>query len=126
MQPSASTTSSSETVVRILVLGGNGMMGSDFVYRVRNTLEKKHAGTHRFEITTLNRGNHYWDSEDRVDNILDKKIICGRKELKHCGQEVFGSSGKVFDFVVDTHPAPPLLVFPLSQLRLEAEAAWRL
>jgi nucleoside-diphosphate-sugar epimerase len=101
MQPSASTTSSSETVVRILVLGGNGMMGSDFVYRVRNTLEKKHAGTHRFEITTLNRGNHYWDSEDRVENILDKKIICGRKELKHCGQEVFGSSGKVFDFVVD-------------------------
>ena len=40
MRPSASTTSSSETVVRILVLGGNGMMGSDFVYRVRNTLKK--------------------------------------------------------------------------------------
>ena len=79
-QPSASTTSSSETVVRILVLGGNGMMGSDFVCRVRDTLEKKHAGTYRFEITTFNRGNHYWDSEDRVDNILDKKIICGRKK----------------------------------------------
>ena len=100
-QPSASTTSSSETVVRILVLGGNGMMGSDFVCRVRDTLEKKHAGTYRFEITTFNRGNHYWDSEDRVDNILDKKIICGRKKLKRCGQKVFGSGSKVFDFVVD-------------------------
>ena len=30
-----------------------------------------------------------------------KKSSAAGKKLKHCGQKVFGSGGKVFDFVVD-------------------------
>ena len=80
--------------IKCLVLGGNGMMGSDFIYHMKTIVQQKYKDKYQFNITTLNRGNHYWDSQERVDPFIVDKIICDRKKIKKYGEKIFKQKAK--------------------------------
>lgn len=90
-----------KTAINVLVLGGNGMMGSDFIYLIKTNLQHKYGDKYQFNITTLNRGNHYWDSEERVDPLIVDKITCDRKKIKKYGPKIFLNSRHTYDYVID-------------------------
>ena len=87
--------------IKCLVLGGNGMMGSDFIYHMKTIVQQKYKDKYQFKITTLNRGNHYWDSQERVDPFIVDKIICDRKKIKKYGEKIFVNNRKSYDYVID-------------------------
>ena len=59
---------------KILVLGGDGMLGSETVARLK---------LRGHDITVLHRGNWYWDSSLRIKPWVNF-IQCDRDHLKEC------------------------------------------
>ena len=69
------TTSKSFTKKEILILGGNGFIGSAGTVAL---LDNGH------NITLLNRGNAYYDSDTRIKPHVSRHILCDReKSLNH-------------------------------------------
>ena len=83
---------------RVLVLGGNGFLGSETVEVLMDA---------DYEITTLNRGNKYFDSVKRIDDFVKQRIICDRDTLirKTCPELL--RSGK-YDAVIDFSSYSPM------------------
>ena len=92
------TWGSNEVGKRILVLGGNGFLGHETVELLMD------AG---YEITTLNRGNKYFDIDKRIDDFVKKKFICDRDTLIRKTCPDFMKSGK-YDAVVDFSSYTPM------------------
>ena len=66
---------------RILVLGGNGMLGSEYVHRL---VESATGDDDDVEITLLNRGNWYWDSATRIAPRANRILTCDRNRIRRC------------------------------------------
>ena len=81
--------------LQVLILGGNGMMGSSFV-----SLLVSFFGPSNVNITLLNRGRKYWDSEVRVTPFVNHHITCDRKKVKRAGATLF-KERNVFDYCID-------------------------
>lgn len=76
---------------RVLVFGGNGFIGSEVV---SNIIERD-----QYDITTVNRGNWYFDSKERIMPYV-KNIICDRdKAFKLECPELLKSGA--YDIVID-------------------------
>ena len=76
---------------KILVFGGNGFIGSETVRRLLNRGD---------EITIVNRGNWYFDSEERIKPFVKAHFRCDRdKSLKLDCEELFTSGD--YDAVID-------------------------
>lgn len=76
---------------KILVFGGNGFIGSE---AVRRLLDKGD------EITIVNRGNWYFDSEERIKPFVKEHFICDRdKRMKTECKEILTSG--YYDAVID-------------------------
>jgi len=58
----------------VLVFGGNGLLGSSSVERL---VDRGH------EVTIVNRGNWYWDSDTRVVPRVRQAISCDRSNGVH-------------------------------------------
>lgn len=76
---------------KILVFGGNGFIGSE---TVRRLLDKGD------EITIVNRGNWYFDSEERIKPFVSEHFKCNRDQLLEIECEELLSSG-YYDAVID-------------------------
>lgn len=76
---------------KILVFGGNGFIGSE---TVRRLLDKED------EITIVNRGNWYFDSEERVKPFVSAHFRCDRDKLLKIECEELTTSG-YYDAVID-------------------------
>ena len=76
---------------RILVFGGNGFIGSE---TVRRLLDKGD------EITIVNRGNWYFDSEERIKPFVSEHFRCNRDKLLEIECEELLTSG-YYDAVID-------------------------
>ena len=59
---------------RVLVFGGNGLLGSSSVERL---VERGH------EVTIVSRGNWYWDSDTRIVPRVHRAISCDRSSGVH-------------------------------------------
>ena len=83
----------SELRRQILVLGGNGFMGSSTVSRLIDLKD---------EIYIVNRGNWYWDSGSRIVPHV-KHIYCDRHEriADKCYEFMEFIKDRTFDFVID-------------------------
>ena len=92
------TSGSGEAGKRILVLGGNGFLGSETVELLLDA---------DYEITVLNRGNKYFDSEKRIKDFVKETITCDRDTLirKTCPDLM--RSGK-YDAVIDFSSYTPM------------------
>jgi len=64
---------------RVLVFGGNGLLGSSAVDRL---LERGH------EVWAVSRGNFYWDSVTRIAPRLRGAIACDRNHGVHACAEL--------------------------------------
>lgn len=71
----AHATSTPNSTHQILILGGNGFMGSSLVAKLLSNA--------RYNVTTLNRGRYYFDSKTRVDPHV-KRIVCDRSDIYNC------------------------------------------
>ena len=91
---------SSEAGKRILVLGGNGFLGSETVELLINA---------DYEITTLNRGNKYFDSDKRINEFVKERIICDRDTLIRKTCPDLKRSGK-YDAVIDFSSYSPMQI----------------
>ena len=89
---------SSQAGKRILVLGGNGFLGSETVELLINA---------DYEITTLNRGNKYFDSDKRINEFVKERIICDRDTLIRKTCPDLKRSGK-YDAVIDFSSYSPM------------------
>ena len=89
--PSGEITCDKENSKRILVLGGNGFLGSE---TVENLFDKG------YEVTLLNRGNYYFDSKSRILPFVKRHIKCDRDTLirKTC-KDLFLSER--YDTIID-------------------------
>ena len=76
---------------RILVFGGNGFIGSETVRRLIDRGD---------EITMVNRGNWYFDSEERIKPFVSAHFICNRDKLLEIECEELLTSGS-YDAVID-------------------------
>lgn len=76
---------------RILVFGGNGFIGSETVRRLIDSGD---------EITMVNRGNWYFDSEERIKPFVSAHFICNRDKLLEIECEELLTSGS-YDAVID-------------------------
>jgi hypothetical protein len=74
----------------ILILGGNGFLGSSLVAKL--------LSIERYNVTVLNRGRYYFDSRSRVDPHV-QRIICDRSDVYNCTELV--NSTQYYDAVVD-------------------------
>ena len=76
---------------KILVFGGNGFIGSE---AVRRLLDKGD------EITIVNRGNWYFDSDQRIKPFVKEHFICDRDmRMKTECKEILTSG--YYDAVID-------------------------
>ena len=82
--------------IKILVLGGNGMMGSAFI-------EALGAQRREVYVVAANRGRSYWDVASRREMQPDEHWIVNRKRLLRDAmrRREHGSWHESFDFVVD-------------------------
>lgn len=76
---------------KILVFGGNGFIGSE---TVRRLLDKGD------EITIVNRGNWYFDSDERIKPFVKAHFRCDRDKLLKIDCEELLTSGN-YDAVID-------------------------
>lgn len=83
---------------RVLVLGGNGFLGAETV---------EHLADADYEITILNRGNKYFDSETRLEYSVKQRISCDRDTLIRRTCPDLLKSGK-YDAVIDFSSYAPL------------------
>ena len=83
---------------RVLVLGGNGFLGSE---TVENLMDND------YEVTILNRGNKYFDSDKRIDAYVKHGIICDRDTLIRKTCPTVAKSGK-YDAVIDFSSYTPM------------------
>lgn len=92
------TQGATETGKRVLILGGNGFLGAETVEQLVNA---------DYEITILNRGNKYYDSDKRINDFVKQQIICDRDTLirKTCPDLL--KSGK-YDAVIDFSSYTPM------------------
>ncbi|XP_062502072.1 uncharacterized protein LOC134179187 [Corticium candelabrum] len=79
-------------VTNVLVLGGNGFIGSETVHQLLESEGDK------VRLTLLNRGNSYWDSSSRITPRINP-IYCSRNSITQCDELI--SSKKFYDFVLD-------------------------
>lgn len=73
------------------------MLGSEFVSRLVSSAERDGRAV---SITTLNRGNSYWDSAERVSCRVASEITCSRNRCRRV-RRLLGSGDSTFDHVVD-------------------------
>jgi len=69
-----------ERAPTVLVLGGNGFIGAEFVVELLES-----SGQHsqrRPDVTVVNRGNHYWDSAQRLQGA--RIVHCDRDRWAKC------------------------------------------
>ena len=76
---------------KILVFGGNGFIGSETVRRLIDRGD---------EITIVNRGNWYFDSEARIKPFVSAHFKCNRDQLLEIECEELLTSGS-YDAVID-------------------------
>lgn len=83
---------------QVLVFGGNGFIGSAMVHTL---LVDERFDPEAMQVTVVNRGNHYWDSADRVFSRVSA-IQCDRKNVTSCeGLASFVAGIDKIDVVVD-------------------------
>ncbi|KAJ7389859.1 hypothetical protein OS493_028828 [Desmophyllum pertusum] len=84
---------------KILVFGGNGFIGSE---TVRRLLDKED------EITIVNRGNWYFDSEERIKPFVSAHFRCDRDKLLKIECEELSTSGtdSIYEVCEKTHSGP--------------------
>ncbi|XP_068670447.1 uncharacterized protein [Montipora foliosa] len=80
-----------ETSRKVLVFGGNGFIGSETVSRLLKRGD---------EITMVNRGNWYFDSEERIKPFVSAHFKCNRDKLLEVECEELSASG-YYDAVID-------------------------
>lgn len=80
-----------ETSRKVLVFGGNGFIGSEAVSRLLKRGD---------EITMVNRGNWYFDSEERIKPFVSAHFKCNRDKLLEVECEELSASG-YYDAVID-------------------------
>ena len=87
------------TVSKVFVLGGNGLLGSATIRSLLNISMVK------YEITILNRGNWYWDTEKIIKPYVTH-IECTRGDgfRESCTQ----LHGATFDTIIDFSSYDPL------------------
>ena len=76
---------------KILVFGGNGFIGSETVRRLLDRGD---------QITIVNRGNWYFDSEERIKPYVSAHFKCNRDRLLELECEELLTSG-FCDIVID-------------------------
>ena len=78
---------------KILVLGGDGLLGSETVARLK---------LRGHDVTVLNRGTWYWDSAERIKPVVTF-IQCDRNKLNACSQKLQDVTREkiFFDVVMD-------------------------
>lgn len=76
---------------RILIFGGNGFIGSEAVYRL--------IGRGDY-VTMLNRGNWYFDSEERIKPFVKDHFKCDREQVLRLECPQILHSGR-YDAVID-------------------------
>lgn len=76
----------------VLVLGGNGFIGSETVHQLIAS-----EGSN-LRLTLLNRGSEYWDSATRITPRINR-LYCDRNKIRQCRQ--FTSSDEFYDFLLD-------------------------
>lgn len=78
---------------RILVLGGDGMLGSETVARLK---------LRGHDITVVNRGTWYWDSALRIKPWVNF-IQCDREHFNDCADKLGDITREkgMFDAVID-------------------------
>lgn len=76
---------------KILVFGGNGFIGSETVRRLLDRGD---------QITIVNRGNWYFDSEERIKPYVSAHFKCNRDRLLELECEELLTSG-FYDVVID-------------------------
>ena len=76
---------------KILVFGGNGFIGSETVRRLLDRGD---------QITIVNRGNWYFDSEERIKPFVSAHFKCNRDKLLEIECEELVTSGN-YDAVID-------------------------
>ena len=75
---------------QILILGGNGFIGSSLVAKLLSIKS--------YNVTILNRGRYYFDSKTRIDPHV-RRMICDRTDIYNCTELV--NSTLYYDAVVD-------------------------
>lgn len=75
---------------KILILGGNGFLGSSLVAKLLS------LGS--YKVTTLNRGRNYFDSKTRIDPHVEQ-IACDRGNIYDCTRLV--NSTQYYDAIAD-------------------------
>jgi nucleoside-diphosphate-sugar epimerase len=80
----------SEPPLRLLVLGGNGFLGLEFV-------EAAAARFPEATLTLVHRGNSYWGSVSVLKKLKVTEVVCSRSDIARCA----AISNKEFDWVVD-------------------------
>jgi nucleoside-diphosphate-sugar epimerase len=85
-------TASSIAVTNVLILGGNGFIGSETVHHL---LESDGSS---MRLTLLNRGTEYWDSASRIAARVNS-FYCNRNKIRKCNQ--LTESDEFYDFVLD-------------------------
>lgn len=88
--------------LNILVLGGDGMLGSATVKHFIEGNKREQ----RYNLTLLNRGNWYWDTEETIKPLVHH-FQCTRGDgfRENC-QKLY--DGVVYDVVVDFSCYHPL------------------
>ncbi len=86
------TTSKSFTKKEILILGGNGFIGSAGTVAL---LDNGH------NITLLNRGNAYYDSDTRIKPHVSRHILCDREKSLLLECKELAEDKTYYDVVID-------------------------
>jgi hypothetical protein len=82
--------STRNSTLQILILGGNGFIGS--------SLAAKLLSIESYNVTILNRGRYYFDSKSRIDPYV-RRMVCDRGDIYNCTELV--NSTQYYDAVVD-------------------------
>lgn len=86
----AHATPAQNSTREILILGGNGFIGSSLVTKL--------LSMDGYNVTTVNRGRYYFDSRSRIDPHV-RRIICDRANIYNCSELM--NSTQFYDAVVD-------------------------